>query len=771
MATPLQNVTGEQYQPPPLLPPIINPTGSNSQPKAGSFSQNGNNLSAATTGSFSENNSDYKNNRILSPNEDSMKIDFSDIFGNSQYTHDSHTFTQRLCNCCFNSWGLISCKDLEIKYYKFFLFLTLIMNILNLIAEVCSILYIFEKQKQSDVGGTMLFFLASFVLTINCFFLIKLLYRPTTRSALISALLILILMIVYVIQVSLYARPDSSATLPALVSFCVVFFVLQLISSVLLYRYWEFAQFHYDGSELVNLRELFLNNHGSNSENGLGGFGSNSNNTPRNNKPLEEALIDDEEERRNKGERGQGGEGDGDQETGLNTVQNSLRNNAATALNNNSQNNNNRNSSSFYPLGRTKNPFLLSYNLSQQRKEKQQQQQQQQQQQFANQSNNNNNVISPPPPIPGTTSGVPPKRRLSGVSLRKSTISSNGTNGKEGEVVLEGGQPQKRLDYNEEEDDQNNHSNNNSNNNNIYNNSGGSHHSQGNNNSRKNNSNNNSNPNNNNKSISPPPPPSFPPQSLPGSVSKKLSNKNVLLHNQLTPQLDTQAKFDRLLVSSSVSRSPSAVSPSNYSSPVKGNNNNPSNNPKKSPSPSPRNSNITNYNNNNNSNNSNNVNSITNNNQNNNNSEDEDYYQLSPSTSAAHRCSPPRSPPQHLHSGLGLAHPPSLGGPTTTAPANTLTKIHADSLGDLSNMSYFLEAGSSIIKSEAGLNNPDNLILVTEENHYSLENSVNLRIRESSTSQSNSRQSIGKAAETLGKPATTTTTGGEVQSQDHSAVW
>jgi hypothetical protein len=745
MATPLQNVTGEQYQPPTLLPPIINPAGSNSQPKASSFSQNGNNLSAATTGSFSENNSDYKTNRILSPNEDSMKLDFSDIFGNSQYTHDSHTFTQRLCNCCFDSWGYISCKDMEIKYYKFFLFLTLIMNILNLIAEVCSILYIFEKQKQSDVGGTMLFFLASFVLTINCFFLIKLLYRPTTRSALISALLILMLMIIYIIQVSLYARPDSSATLPALVSFCVVFFVLQFISSVLLYRYWEFAQFHYDGSELVNLRELFLNNHGSNSENGFGGFGSNSNNTPRNNKPLEEALIDDERNNNNQGERG-----GGDEETGSNTVKNSLRNTAL--LNGSSKKNNNRNSSSFYPLGRTKNPFLLSYNQSQQRKEKQQQQQQQQ---LANQSNNNNtlNVISP---LPSNTTGVPPKRRLSGVSLRKSTISSNG---KEGEVV-EGGQPQKRLD---EEDNNNNNNNNNdnrnsNNNNNIYDNSGGSHQSQGK--KASSNNNNTSNSNSNNKSVSPPPPAPFS-----GSVSKKLSNKNVLLHNQLTPQLDTQAKFDRLLVSSFPSSSP-AVSPSNYSSPVKGNN--PNNNPKKSPSPSPRNSNT--YNSNNSSN-------ITNNNQknndnNNNNSEDEDYYQLSPSTSAAHRCSPPRSPPHHNVSGLGLAHPPSLVGATTPA----LSKIHADSLGDLSNMSYFLEAGSSIIKSEAGLNNPDNLILVTEENHYSLENSVNLRIRESSTSQSNSRQSIGKAAETLGKPGgtgggTITTTTGEVQSQDHSAVW
>jgi hypothetical protein len=139
-------------------------------------------------------------------NEASMKMDFSDIFRrNSGFSHDTVNFTQWFCNCLSGIWNLLSCKDLDIFTYKFLLFLVLIMNICNLFVETGSIVYAVQHDKHTgEIGFIFLFSVSILLLSVNCLLIIKLIYRPTTRSALISAMLILLLMLLYTIQIALY---------------------------------------------------------------------------------------------------------------------------------------------------------------------------------------------------------------------------------------------------------------------------------------------------------------------------------------------------------------------------------------------------------------------------------------------------------------------------------------------------------------------------------------------------------------------------------------
>jgi hypothetical protein len=193
-------------------------------------------------------------------NEASMRMDFSDIFRrNSEYSHDTVNLTQCFCNCLSSLWNLLSCKDLDIFTYKFLLFLVLIMNICNLFVETASIVYAFQHDKHNgEIGFIFLFSLSILLLFVNCLLIIKLISRPTTRSALISAVLILLLMLLYTIQMALFA--DTTETIETRITLTAVLMFLQFISSILLYRYWEFAMFHYDDSQ--GLRELFLDTNG-----------------------------------------------------------------------------------------------------------------------------------------------------------------------------------------------------------------------------------------------------------------------------------------------------------------------------------------------------------------------------------------------------------------------------------------------------------------------------------------------------------------------------
>lgn len=511
---------------------------------------------------------------MISPNEmneASMKIDFSDIFG-SQQTIDSITIGQRCCNTWYHIWEYVSCKDLEIKYYKFFLFLTLLMNLLNLIAEIFTIVYVFEHHK-SEVAFDILFFLASVILFVNCLFLLRLLKRPTTRSALISAVLILILMIIYVVQVVLYA--DSSTNLEVLISLCAIFFFAQFISSVLLYRYWEFAMFHYDGGDMINLRELFLDN-------------SIEYNSSSNQRHLQ-TLVDEEK-----------GGGASQQGSRLGFASGSYNTRG-----------------SFYLGANTKNPFLLSITSSRAQKDK--------------------DRAKNKPPGPAATLAVPPgdPAATSAPSIAPPALlgrESEGSGGGSGQGQTS---KERRIPSN---------------------------------------------------------------HTTPRSGRKSLlSNKNVLIHNQLHPP-NPQSKF-------------AALQPALAPGPA--------------PAPAPI--------------------------------QPDGTIHSTPSKAAGPSFVASVFSPQHSQ----LAD--RIGGSGSFSE-------HSSNQGDLSSMSYFLEAGSTIINSSQvpGMhqqNQPDNLILVTSENHYSLENSANLRLSQLSqrsasqslsasqpTSLSNSRQSLTKVEAVVTQP-------------------
>ena len=219
--------------------------GGGSTHKQGMYDRNDNNTNTATT----------------DVNDVSMKIDFSDIFRDSTYTHDSTTWTQCLCNIVYYWWEFISCKELDVRWYKRFLIGVLFMNLCNMAVEIGGLMNeINGHHKESGaIAFEMLYSFGLSIAAVNCLLIVKLIYRPTTRSALISSSLIMVLFILDTVQLATYRHPEEIRD-AITISLCALFLFFQAASAILLYRYWEFAMFHFD--DHANLRELFLDNSG-----------------------------------------------------------------------------------------------------------------------------------------------------------------------------------------------------------------------------------------------------------------------------------------------------------------------------------------------------------------------------------------------------------------------------------------------------------------------------------------------------------------------------
>lgn len=149
-------------------------------------------------------------------------------------------------------WNFFTCKDLTLKQYRVLLFFTGIMNFACLITEVARIIIFSQRVETKDDDfkinkdkDYMLTFVAAIILTvINCLIILKLLYKPTPKTALASSAITIAIDIVSLVQICVYWNEIVPSPLNAAAT--ILFLVLEFFSAMLLYRYWEYAQFYYD---------------------------------------------------------------------------------------------------------------------------------------------------------------------------------------------------------------------------------------------------------------------------------------------------------------------------------------------------------------------------------------------------------------------------------------------------------------------------------------------------------------------------------------------
>ena len=150
------------------------------------------------------------------------------------------------------------CKNLNLSQYRARLTLTLIYNLLFLVLEILYALETISTHSLTNNNANAALCIVEIIFsTINCILLVKLIYIPTRRSALLSAFIIILLEIFYICSFSLYYDQYKNSVFLIIV---LVFMILQFTMAMLLYRYWEFVTFYYSGNPnedgLVDLGQL-----------------------------------------------------------------------------------------------------------------------------------------------------------------------------------------------------------------------------------------------------------------------------------------------------------------------------------------------------------------------------------------------------------------------------------------------------------------------------------------------------------------------------------
>ena len=141
-------------------------------------------------------------------------------------------------------------RNLSLETFRKLLLVTIFMNVLMLAVEMVHIEYVFEHR---DKDGAAFLSLIAVILTLLNIAIISRLYRkPRPLAALVSCAIILFLEVIYIVQTILYYNSLNSTSTLAVI---IIFLLAQLISSSLLYRFWEFILFNYDSESEVGTEE------------------------------------------------------------------------------------------------------------------------------------------------------------------------------------------------------------------------------------------------------------------------------------------------------------------------------------------------------------------------------------------------------------------------------------------------------------------------------------------------------------------------------------
>lgn len=205
-------------------------------------------ISSTTASHISmEKNSMEQKSHATQPSEGNTRNSIMSTAAMNEEESDTYRYTRfRLV------WNFFSCKDLTLKQYRMLLFMTLLMNVMFFITEIIRIVYYSanigrrddDYKDRKDRSYIVTFIVATSLTFVNCLIILKLLYRPTPKTALASSAMTVCVQIISFIQCILYWQEVVGSTLNGLATF--TFLILELFSAMLLYRYWEYAKFYYD---------------------------------------------------------------------------------------------------------------------------------------------------------------------------------------------------------------------------------------------------------------------------------------------------------------------------------------------------------------------------------------------------------------------------------------------------------------------------------------------------------------------------------------------
>ena len=148
-------------------------------------------------------------------------------------------------------------KNLDHYQYKSLLVAQFVLNLVMMLTQICYILtfHVWSRSHSWDdqvslVEGNLvvLAVLATVILCSICLLLVKLMSSPTKRATHITGMLVVLLIAVYIVQSVVYYTKVQDEICWQL-GILVLLVCLQASSLALLYRYWEFLLFNYDGPE------------------------------------------------------------------------------------------------------------------------------------------------------------------------------------------------------------------------------------------------------------------------------------------------------------------------------------------------------------------------------------------------------------------------------------------------------------------------------------------------------------------------------------------
>lgn len=137
-------------------------------------------------------------------------------------------------------------KDLSLDQYRFLLFVALVVNLTFLILQVARFAYLLVYSSLGEDKGLFLVILAFILTSLNSAILVRLMVAPTPSYAVACMGIILVQEAIFIAQTALYYNLAKGEDY--IIALSALFLILQLVSVVVVYRFWELVLFNYDDS-------------------------------------------------------------------------------------------------------------------------------------------------------------------------------------------------------------------------------------------------------------------------------------------------------------------------------------------------------------------------------------------------------------------------------------------------------------------------------------------------------------------------------------------
>jgi hypothetical protein len=192
---------------------------------------------------FMANNQDIRlsSNDTMKPFGNNSQASVANIEPSSRSMQDNPSNYEILWSKFIN-WFTLRRRNLQ--QFRILLFLVLCINVFAIMAEIIDITYKDDDALNLPNEYAVLSIIAAILAFSNVMLLGILIFRPSSTLALCSCALILFLEIIYIAQIIIFYVESSSNT--AILVINIIFIVLQVLTSAILYRYWEYVYYYYD---------------------------------------------------------------------------------------------------------------------------------------------------------------------------------------------------------------------------------------------------------------------------------------------------------------------------------------------------------------------------------------------------------------------------------------------------------------------------------------------------------------------------------------------